>query len=74
MRHLPAVYRFKRYGRYKARLKCATYRRYTDLSVMGVRVGRKFFFGPIDRYRRDQHISVKIFYLAWFFFGPIDRY
>jgi len=23
----------------KARLKCATYRRYTDLSVMGVRVG-----------------------------------
>jgi len=35
MRHLPAVDRFKR----KARLKCATYRRYTDLSVMGVRVG-----------------------------------
>jgi len=28
-----------RYASSKARLKCATYRRYTDLSVMGVRVG-----------------------------------
>jgi len=35
MRHLPAVYRLGS----KASLKCATYRRYTDLSVMGVRVG-----------------------------------
>jgi len=52
MRHLPAVYRVKststiRYPllsymeicRQQARLKCATYRRQTDLSVRGVRVG-----------------------------------
>jgi len=28
--------------RCKARLKCATYRRFTDLSVMGVRVGMRY--------------------------------
>jgi len=33
-----------RYASSKARLKCATYRRYTDLSVMGVRVGVANFF------------------------------
>jgi len=33
-----------RYASAKARLKCATYRRYTDLSVMGVRVGVANFF------------------------------
>jgi len=30
--------------RVNAILKCATYRRYTDLSVMGVRVGVAYFF------------------------------
>jgi len=39
-----------RYASSKARSKCATYRRYTDLSVMGVRVGVAIFFGSIDRY------------------------
>jgi len=33
-----------RYASSKARLKCATYRRYTDLSVMGVRVSVANFF------------------------------
>jgi len=33
-----------RYASSKARFKCATYRRYTDLSVMGVRVGVANFF------------------------------
>jgi len=33
-----------RYASSKARLKCATYRRKTDLSVMGVRVGVANFF------------------------------
>jgi len=33
-----------RYASSKARLKCATYRRKTDLSVMGVRVGMANFF------------------------------
>jgi len=33
-----------RYASSKARLKCANYRRYTDLSVMGVREGVANFF------------------------------
>jgi len=33
-----------RHASSKAKLKCATYRRYTDLSVMGVRVGVANFF------------------------------
>jgi len=33
-----------RYASSKARLKCATYRRSTDLSVIGVRVGVANFF------------------------------
>jgi len=47
-----------RYARCKARLKCATYRGSTDLSVMGVRVGVANFW--INRY-----ILVKIFYLGF---------
>jgi len=39
-----------RYASRKARLKCATYRRQTDLSVMGVRVGVANFL--------DQSISI----------------
>jgi len=40
----------RRYASSKARLKCATYRRLTDLSVMGVREGVANFFLSIDRY------------------------
>jgi len=39
-----------RYTSSKARLKCPIYRRYTDLSVMGNRVGVANFFESIDRY------------------------
>jgi len=57
----------------KARLKCATYRWYTELSVMGVRVGVANFWTNrcIDetntfqlKFFIQQYISVKIFYLA----------
>jgi len=61
-----------RYASSKARLKCATYRRSTDLSVMGVRMGvaNFFCFWSIDRYWRDQYTSVKTFCLAWKLWAP----
>jgi len=37
-----------RYASSKARLKCATYRRYTDSSVMGVRVGVDQSIGIVE--------------------------
>jgi len=50
-----------RYASSKARLKCATYRRYTDLSVMGVRVGVANFLDQSIGIDETNTFQLKIF-------------